>query len=75
MVNAGDIYERDGVVIQIVEVNQLRDPRGGRMLMVSYRLKHGNFVSPVAHFWVRRWQNPEEIINQIVDNYLRQRGG
>lgn len=70
MVRAGERYEEQGIIVEVVEVNPLQffDKRKG--LQVAYRIRDGDWVSPIAHWWQLEREDPRPIIERIVENYL-----
>jgi hypothetical protein len=46
------------------------DPASHRSLLVSYRIKDGSKIFPVAHFWMKFTDDIRDWIQKIVDNYL-----
>ena len=74
MVRAGEEHEVEGIKLQIVEVMPYRTFRGRRMLMIAYRIIDGDFISPVAHFWIPEGADVRPKIEEVVKHYLTIRG-
>lgn len=70
MVRAGQEYEHEKVVVQIVEVLPYFDIAGRKHYQIAYKIKDGQYESPVAHFWIDQRTDIREMVRQIVEQYL-----
>jgi hypothetical protein len=71
MVRAGETYEFDGIIVEIVEVNPYYTFSKVRNLMISYRIKEGSFVSPVAHLWMSEVDDIRARLKEVVEYYIQ----
>lgn len=69
MVREGEIHKIDNVIFKIVEVIPIRDLTGNEEYLIGYRIIDSGFVSPIAHFWIRKNEDIREKIRQIVEYY------
>jgi len=70
MVRAGETYTRKEVTLRIIEVYTYRTATGRREQMIAYRIEHGSYISPVAHFWIGEGEDIRAKINSVIDHYL-----
>lgn len=70
MVRAGQKYTHEKVVFEVVEVIPMFDFAGRKMHQISYRIIDGNYVSPVAHLWIRKGQDIRKAVEEVVNQYL-----
>jgi hypothetical protein len=69
-VRQGEEYEHKGIKLVIREVQPYFDAAGRRHLLISYRLKDGNFESQTAHFWLPASVDIRNKIEEVVETYL-----
>jgi len=69
MVRAGETYEFDGIIVEILEVTPYYTFSKVRNLMISYRIREGSFVSPVAHLWMSEVDDIRIRLKEVVDYY------
>jgi len=72
-VSAGMKFYKDTVTLEIIEVNVVKGYRSDDTYIIAYRLRDGNFVSPVAHIFVKRGEDVRKHIELVIDNYLNNR--
>jgi hypothetical protein len=70
MVRAGETYTHEKITVEIVEVIPYFDIMGRKHFQIAYRIKDGNYVSPVAHLWMDRSTDIREMVRQVVQQYL-----
>jgi hypothetical protein len=70
VLRAGQEYEHKSIKVQIREVIPYFDPAGRKTLLVSYRIKDGDFESQTAHFFMRAKDDPRPKIEEVVETYL-----
>jgi hypothetical protein len=70
MVRAGETFTHEKIAVEIVEVMPYFDIIGRKHFQISYRIKDGNYVSPVAHFWMDKNEDIRNYIRQVVEQYL-----
>jgi len=70
LVKIGDKFFEQGITVEIVEVIEYTRFSGRKMLLIGYRIKDGDYRSPVAHFWMDAFEDITEKIKEIVDYYL-----
>jgi len=70
VVRAGETYEHENIVVEVVEVTPYLDFSKRRHLMIAYRIKNGAWTSPLAHWWQGEREDPRPIVERIVENYL-----
>ena len=68
---AGHTYQFDNIKFEIVEVNRTRDYRKREILMISYRIREGNYVSPVAHLFLSPDQSLQEEVRRVIETYKK----
>jgi len=71
MVEPGSTYNVEGILFQIIETHRYYDVAKRSHLLVSYRIKDGSYVSPIAHFNISLGADPKDLIKKIVIQYLR----
>ena len=74
---AGQKHYVKGITIEIMEVNEIKAYAGSSdrvtVYMVSYRLRDGDFISPVAHLFIPAVEDARKYFLRVVDEYLRNR--
>ena len=70
MVRVGETYTHEKITVEIVEVLPYFDIVGRKHFQIAYRIKDGNYVSPVAHFWMDKNEDIRDYIKQVVEQYL-----
>jgi hypothetical protein len=70
MVRAGETFTHEKITVEIVEVLPYFDIMGRKHFQIAYRIKDGNIVTPVAHFWIDRNEDIREKVRQVVEQYL-----
>jgi len=70
MVRPGSRYVEGPVTVEIVEVIRTKDFIGRPLFIISYRLREGSYVSPVAHWFVYPHEDLRKLIRETVDFYL-----
>jgi len=70
---AGKQHEFDGVVIEVVEVNRVKNPFGSDTYTVAYRIRDVRqspvFVSQVAHLFVGATTDLMKEFRKVRDHY------
>jgi len=69
MVMVGEKHKHGAITIEIVEVIPYKNYAGKKEMMVGYKIKDGDYVSPVAHFWMGEGQDVSKKIREIVEYY------
>ena len=69
MVRAGETYKIDDVKVHIVEVLSYKKMSGRKELMIGYKIEDGDFVSPVAHFWMDEYDDIRRHLRRVVNYY------
>jgi hypothetical protein len=63
----------EGVAIEIVEINEVKNPFGASTYVVAYRVRDNrqapSFVSQVAHFFANENMNLIDEFRKIRDHY------
>ena len=73
MPRPGERYTHDGIVVEIVEVVEYKTFGGRRCYLIGYKIRDGNYESPVAHFWCDVNANIAEEIKKVVEFYKQVR--
>jgi len=73
VVEAGEVYEHEGIRLRIVEVYDYQRGSGMRMVRVACVIVDGDYTTPVFYFWLRRDEDVREKIKQVVEHYKRTR--
>ena len=72
-ISSGSELNVGEIKVSIVEVIEMKDFAGNRLLQVAYRLIDGDYESHTAHLWVRDEKELRERIERVVSDYLRVR--
>jgi len=69
MVRPGEVYEHEGIKVQIVEVAPYYTYKKRKQLLIGYRLIDGSYTSPTAHFWMSEHEDIRRKIEEVVNFY------
>lgn len=81
MIEAGKEHKFNHITFTILEVIPYISGRRRRELLIGYKIKIGDWESPVAHFWMSRNSNiNRKIVEVLIHSYkispeLRERMG
>ena len=74
---AGQRHVIRGITIEVMEVNEIRAYTGAgqksTVYMVSYRLRDGDFITPVAHLFIPATDDARKYFLQVINQYLSNR--
>jgi len=65
----GERIQHGMIIIEIMEVSEYKMPWGEKYMMVAYRIREGNFVSPVAHVWGKTKEDIQKRLLEVVQFY------
>jgi len=71
VVRAGEEHQVSGVTVRILEVTSYRTFSGRRELMVAYQIIDGDYISPIAHFYMAEREDVRRKIEEVVNYYLQ----
>lgn len=69
-IKIGDTHTHKGVTLEVVEVTKLTTFSGITQLMIAYKIRDRDYVSPVAHVFVNEGQDVRTAFEQVIDYYL-----
>lgn len=70
MPRAPQSFDVRGITVEIVEVMEHRTITGMKEFLVAYRIRDGQFISPVAHFVCKSDNELRHKINEVADHYF-----
>ena len=70
-VRTGQSFSHKNITIEIVEVIKTRDILNRTQYIIAYRIRDGNFVSPVAHWFLSETDDVKKWIKETIDFYLK----